>query len=320
MSWDNSPGSQSTPSRTPPTKAEPRTKVHRHAPARGSPSSPAGVEVGLSLSSTSLGSAVGDDPRVIAALEEYLEGVRVGAPWSRDDFLAQHAEIADVLSQCLSGLDFIHAAAPRLTAPQAPWDAGLSDAIPPSSQLGEYRIIREIGRGGMGVVYEAEQVSLGRRVALKVLPFAAAIDPKQRQRFQIEAQAAAQLNHRHIVAIYGVGCDHGVHYYAMQFVEGRSLAAILRDLRCSTLGLDGQASREPEEPPFKLDAVGSTQEFWLNCRNVARLGAEAADALGHAHALGIVHRDIKPANLLIDSRGACGSPTSAWPGARVISA
>ena len=75
----------------------------------------------------------------------------------------------------------------------------------------------------MGVVYEAEQVSLGRHVALKVLPFAAAIDPKQRQRFQIEAQAAAQLHHPHIVPIFGVGCDHGIHYYAMQFVEGRSL-------------------------------------------------------------------------------------------------
>ena len=106
--------------------------------------------------------------------------------------------------------------------------------IPSPRQLGDYRILREIGRGGMGVVYEAEQISLGRHVALKVLPFAAAIDPKQRQRFQIEAQAAAQLHHPHIVPIFNVGCDHGVHYYAMQFVEGRSLAAILHELRRGT--------------------------------------------------------------------------------------
>ncbi len=99
------------------------------------------------------------------------------------------------------------------------------------AQLGDYRVLREVGRGGTGVVYEAEQVSLGRRVALKVLPFAAAIDPKQRQRFQIEAQAAAQLHHPHIVPIFGVGCDQGVHYYAMQFIEGRSMAAIVRELR-----------------------------------------------------------------------------------------
>ena len=83
----------------------------------------------------------------------------------------------------------------------------------------------------MGVVYEAEQVSLGRRVALKVLPFAAAIDPRQRQRFQIEAQAAAQLHHPHIVPIFSIGCDQGIHYYVMQFVDGRSLAAVLDDLR-----------------------------------------------------------------------------------------
>ncbi len=151
-------------------------------------------------------------------------------------------------------------------------------------QLGEYRILRELGRGGMGVVYEAEQVPLGRRVALKVLPFAAAIDPKQRQRFQIEAQAAAQLHHPHIVPVFGVGCAHGIHYYAMQFVDGRSLAAIIAELR---------ASRESR-----------TEQDRAYCLNVARLGAEAADALEHAHGLGILHRDIKPANLLIDPDGA----------------
>ena len=172
-----------------------------------------------------------DDPRVIAALEAYLEGLRAGRPWSRDEFLARHGEIADVLSQCLSGLEFIQAAAPQLCGSQVFSAADPADAIPPCARLGEYRILREVGRGGMGVVYEAEQVSLGRHVALKVLPFAAAIDPKQRQRFQIEAQAAAQLHHPHIVPIFGVGCDQGIHYYAMQFVDGRSLAAILHELR-----------------------------------------------------------------------------------------
>ena len=209
----------------------------------------------------------------------------------------------------------------------------------------------------MGVVYEAEQVSLGRRVALKVLPFAAAIDPKQRQRFQIEAQAAAQLHHPHIVPIFSVGCDQGIHYYAMQFVEGRSLAAVLYELRHS----DDPGSRKPSagielEPTEKADpsesdthavatppAVvlepsvadagriasagpetdsvpsssishsnsflaptlqGSMQRDRAYCRNIARLGAEAADALDHAHGLGILHRDIKPANFLVDPHGA----------------
>jgi hypothetical protein len=78
--------------------------------------------------------------------------------------------------------------------------------------LGDFRILREIGRGGMGVVYEAEQISLGRRVALKILPFAAALDPKQLQRFKNEAQAAAHLHHTNIVPVFGVGCERGVHY------------------------------------------------------------------------------------------------------------
>ena len=233
-----------------------------------------------------------------------------------------------------------------------------SDEIPPCAQLGDYRILREVGRGGMGVVYEAEQVSLGRHVALKVLPFAAAIDPKQRQRFQIEAQAAAQLQHPHIVPIFNVGCDHGVHYYAMQFVEGRSLAAILHELRhgnecsrgdsgptgvktveqtnagpvsaagvCAAVSSRGsQEGSTPEphgytfsspdtisafspspsagNPSLVPTAVGPMHQDRAFCRNVARLGVEAADALDHAHGLGILHRDIKPANLLIDPHGA----------------
>ena len=97
--------------------------------------------------------------------------------------------------------------------------------------LGDYRIVREIGRGGMGVVYEAMQLSLGRRVALKVLPFAATLDQRQLQRFENEAQAAALLHHSHIVPVFAVGCERGVHYYAMQFIDGQTVAAYIRELR-----------------------------------------------------------------------------------------
>ncbi len=179
----------------------------------------------------SLGSFTRDDPRVIAALDGYLEDLRAGRIWSKDEFLAQHADIAEALGKCLSALEFIQGAAAQLGGPDVFSTADPTDSIPNRAQLGDYRIIREVGRGGMGVVYEAEQVSLGRRVALKVLPFAAAIDPRQRQRFQIEAQAAAQLHHPHIVPIFSVGCEQGIHYYVMQFVDGRSLAAVLDELR-----------------------------------------------------------------------------------------
>ena len=298
-----------------------------------------------------------DDSPVIAALETYLEAFRAGRPCPRDEFLARHPEIADALLECLSGLEFVQTAAVQLDRSDSDRPGLRPDPVPPSAQLGDYRILREIGRGGMGVVYEAEQVSLGRRVALKVLPFAAAIDPKQRQRFQIEAQAAAQLHHSHIVPIFGVGCDQGIHYYAMQFVEGRSLSAIVRELRtCDGKSRNDVAdgsldslneTHEATPTPGRLDreqpgssaanhssrtdwrhdtnsasvlagnatpdagsssrsptAVGPVHQDRAFCRCVARLGADAADALDHAHGLGIIHRDIKPANLLIDRNGA----------------
>ena len=101
----------------------------------------------------------------------------------------------------------------------------------------------------MGVVFEAVQVSLGRRVALKILPLAAAIDPRHLQRFQLEAQAAAHLHHPHIVPIHAVGCDRGVHYYAMQFVEGRSLADLVRELRREAAKPAGRRLRAGRRPP-----------------------------------------------------------------------
>src|SRR5262249_54329346 len=101
----------------------------------------------------------------------------------------------------------------------------------PLRQLGEYRIVREVGRGGMGVVYEAVQEALGRHVALKVLPLASAADPTRLERFRREARAAAQLHHTNIVPVFDVGVCQGLHYYAMQFIQGDSLDEILVELR-----------------------------------------------------------------------------------------
>src|SRR5262249_14520586 len=98
-------------------------------------------------------------------------------------------------------------------------------------RLGDYEVLREVGRGGMGIVYEAVQVSLGRHVALKVLPQHALLDPRHLQRFQREAKAAAQLHHTNIVPIYGAGEENGLHYYVMQFIQGQSLDEVLAELR-----------------------------------------------------------------------------------------
>ncbi len=110
--------------------------------------------------------------------------------------------------------------------------------------LGDYRLIREVGRGGMGVVYEAEQISLGRRVALKVLPFGAILDRRQIVRFKNEAQAAAQLHHPHIVPVFAVGCERGIHYYAMHFVDGWTVADLIKALR-KQMGLTEAAQAIP---------------------------------------------------------------------------
>ena len=210
------------------------------------------------------------------------------------------------------------AALPGQPSSTCPANPGLeqSDGLP-ANPLGDFRIVRELGRGGMGIVYEAVQLSLGRRVALKVLPFAATLDAKHLQRFRNEAQAAAQLHHSNIVPVYAVGCERGVHFYAMQLIEGQSLAALIQQFRESKEHALGPPRTQVDERSADVPALSaetmapfsrtlSTQrtrkprEFF---RAAARLMVQAAEALEHAHQFGIVHRDIKPANLLVDLHG-----------------
>jgi len=250
-----------------------------------------------------------DDIRVVAALEEYYQLLQCGQRPSRAEFLARHQAIAGDLAGRLDGIEFIHGAGVQFVSTGA---GGLANEDPlPSARLGEYRIIREVGRGGMGIVYEVEHIPLGRRVALKVLPSAASLDPRQRQRFQVEAQAAALLHHEHIVPVFGIGCDRGVHYYAMQFIDGRSLAELIRDLqpvppqngsdepRTSNLKPDLKTGPERPTPPRLPGSSLCNRE---RCQAAARLGLQAALAIEHAHDVGVIHRDIKPSNLLVDGR------------------
>ncbi len=161
-------------------------------------------------------------------------------------------------------------------------------------------------------MYEAEQLSLGRRVALKVLPATASQDPRQRQRFQIEAQAAALLHHDHIVPVFGIGFDEGAHYYAMQLIDGQPLTRMIRDLVAqSSPESDARSAAQTREltPTGDLDQAptprsrGNSSLDRQHSRETARIGLEAAQALEHAHEIGVIHRDIKPSNLLIDGRG-----------------
>ena len=178
--------------------------------------------------------------------------------------------------------------------------------------IGDFRIVSEIGRGGMGIVYQAEQISLRRMVALKVLPYAAVLDPKQLQRFKNEAQAAALLQHPNIVSVYSVGVDRGIHYYAMELIDGRTLAEIIDRLRQerSSATSSKHDSRSDVKTHFTSEtkATASLSTSYSEKRNdffraVASIMVPAAEALDFAHQSGIVHRDIKPSNLLLDSAG-----------------
>ena len=124
----------------------------------------------------------------------------------------------------------------------------------------------------MGAVYEAEQVSLGRRVAVKVLRFGTVSDPEAIDRFRREAETVAHLHHTNIVPIFFVGSEDSVNYFAMQFIEGGSLADVLAE---RAAGID---------PMTVID--------W---------GLQAAEALAHVHQRGVIHRDVKPSNLLLDA-------------------
>ena len=126
----------------------------------------------------------------------------------------------------------------KSAGPVAKGAAVTTGELTTSSTLGDFRIVREIGRGGMGVVFEAEQISLGRRVALKTLPFAPLRDERRRERFQHEARAAASLRHPHIVQVHAVGVERGLHYYAMELINGRNLSQMISELRRSNVGAD----------------------------------------------------------------------------------
>ena len=188
-------------------------------------------------------SAATSDPALTELCDEIIERLQAGDRVDMASLALEHPEYADQLRRLLPALEaLVNLGASAVQNPtRVVSKQGSSDLAP--KVLGDYRVLREIGRGGMGVVYEAEQRSLNRRVALKVLPMAAALDVRQFQRFQLEAQAAACLHHNNIVPVFAVGTEGGVPFYAMQYIEGRSLAELIQELRRAE-GLD----REPLAP------------------------------------------------------------------------
>jgi serine/threonine protein kinase len=258
-----------------------------------------------------VGSADSLEALVGQIADEFTERLNNDERPEIEEYTQRYPEIATVLRQVLPALQVMGGAA---TEPLGADDVAYSAATLRGC-LGDFRILREVGRGGMGIVYEAEQLSLGRRVALKVLPFAATLDGKQLQRFKHEAQAAGHLHHTNIVPVFGVGCERGVHYYAMQFIDGQTLATVIHELRQNVTRRKTNDERMTnDQVPNANDHTGirhSTVDLLSSLglrhssffRTVVQLGVQAAEALEHAHDEGVVHRDIKPGNLLVDVKG-----------------
>jgi serine/threonine protein kinase/WD40 repeat protein/Tfp pilus assembly protein PilF len=267
--------------------------------------------------------------------EEFADRYRSGERPALSEYVAKYPEYADEIRELFPALVMIEQLKPVSADLTGVYDGDATKVIARRPErLGDYRVLREVGRGGMGVVYEAEQVSLGRHVALKVLPGQALLDPTHLERFRREAKAAAKLHHTNIVPVYGVGEADGVHFYAMQFIRGEGLDRVLNDLRrlrhepsavsqgsmaANLLTGHFAAVAEDKAPPdapsgqaapdlrpvttssSSLSGGPAHAEFH---RSAARLVLQVAEALAYAHRQGVLHRDVKPSNLLLDAQGA----------------
>ncbi len=256
---------------------------------------------------------VDEDP-LDALAEDFLARQRRGESPSVQQYASSNPDLAEEILELFPAM----AAMERLKARGERTSDGSASLGPVKlERLGDFRIIREVGRGGMGIVFEAEQESLGRRVALKVLPRQALLERRHLARFKREARLASRLHHTNIVQVYGVGDEDGFHYYVMQYVRGVGLDKIVGRLgRVAGSPAPAQASEGPTGDNDEANAelldliweslVGSSSsplDDVMYYRRVAGIGVQAAEALSYAHEQGTLHRDVKPANVLMDDQG-----------------
>jgi hypothetical protein len=240
----------------------------------------------------------GDQARILRDLvERCLELHEQEGPTGVENLLRQHPQEADAVRSRLEHLYSL-----GLLESDLPLEASIPE------HLGPFRILRHLGRGGMGVVYLAEQEPLARRVALKLIRPDLLYFRGSRERFRREVEVVSQLQHPSIVPVYTFGEEGGIPFYAMEYVPGRSLEQILQDLRGrNPEHLSGQdllrvAGWTGDDTTSLSEAGRQLAELsWVDA--CFRLAATLAEALDHAHSRGVLHRDLKPANIMVTPDG-----------------
>ena len=249
------------------------------------------------------------EERLAKIIAEFADRVNAGEAIDAQDILIAHPDLAHDLAPALDALDALKPSAIE----------------EPLGTFGDYTLRRRIGRGGMGVVYDAWEKSMNRQVALKVLPAGVAADNKSFARFVREAQVSGNLHHPNVVPVYGMGVKERTPYYAMEYVEGETLGQILSQrgnvpgtdsmervrtqiisLLCrnkmaseATVSGMGRTIGDSAERP----SVETDDSRVAYCTRLAAAFANVADGLEHAHSKGVIHRDIKPSNLMLDYAG-----------------
>ncbi|MHC4550803.1 MAG: protein kinase domain-containing protein [Planctomycetota bacterium] len=234
------------------------------------------------------------EERLAAILGEWRRCLDEGRPVDPEEVVQQHPDLADALRERFATIRAVDRAL-----------AGARHELVGAPHcVGEYRIVREIGRGGMGVVYEAEQTTMERRVALKILHPTITSTTQAIRRFQREAKAAGKLHHTNIVPVYGMGQGGGYWYYSMELVEGRPLHEVIERMRAvERKPTEEVLAGAPEPSAERQVGIGTTTGDRSYFVRVAEMFSDVAEALETAHAEGIIHRDIKPSNLLLDADG-----------------
>ena len=228
------------------------------------------------------------DAQAMRAVEQYLERRRRGEDESEAAFLAQHPELREVLKAMLQAATGGATGAAPTASTHHPTDTPWRGLPSGGEMVGGYRVERILGQGGMGVVFLAEDIRLGRKVALKLVRPERLGSDAARERFWREAKLAARLEHAHICAVYEVGEALGVPFMAMRYLEGETLAARI------AARATAPAAEHRTTTASRIDG---------DIERTVHLIERVALALHYAHERGVVHRDIKPANILIDAQG-----------------